>query len=535
MNAETLLENFEILAEAPGGIDRLRELLLHLGVSGKLLPQISAEVREEILWSVDSLRLDEHRIWGESYLENSPATWPKIPLARLGSWGSGGTPTRGNKTYYDGEIPWLVIGDLNDGVVTTATNSITKKGLEESSAVIVPVGAVFVAMYGSIGKSGIAGFECATNQAIAHCVPDRKVISTEYLFLVIRAVKPRLFSQGRGLAQQNISQTVLKHLMISVPPLAEQKRIVAKVDELMALCDQLEQQQQQRDNLRTATRKSAIDAISTATTPEELEAAWKRINNNWEVIADTPESVDALRTAILDLSVHGQLVPHDYSDYSAQELVAKSIALAKKKSALDQHASEQVPFEIPSHWAWSTVAGMCDTQTGTTPKILNSDNDREKIQYVTAADMVKQRALENNFIPLDSARRSGRIASKDSVLFVGIGATIGKSCLIESSATFNQQIHAATPRNMSAKYLNMVLASGYFQKICRESTNATAIPILNKSKWEKIGVPIPPLSEQIRIVKKVNELFDLCDQLESELKSRSEAAEKFARSVVNAA
>ena len=178
---------------------------------------------------------------------------------------------------------------------------------------------------------------------------------------------------------------------------------------------------------------------------------------------------------------------------------------------------------------------MCDTQTGTTPKILNSDNDREKIQYVTAADMVKQRALENNFIPLDSARRSGRIASKDSVLFVGIGATIGKSCLIESSATFNQQIHAATPRNMSAKYLNMVLASGYFQKICRESTNATAIPILNKSKWERIGVPIPPLSEQIRIVKKVNELFDLCDQLESELKSRSEAAEKFARSVVNAA
>jgi type I restriction enzyme S subunit len=261
MNADTLLENFEILAEAPGGIDRLRELLLHLGVSGKLLPQISAEVREEILWSVDSLRLDEHRLWGESYLENTPATWPKVPLARLGSWGSGGTPTRGNKTYYDGEIPWLVIGDLNDGVVTRAANSITKKGLEESSAVIVPVGAVFVAMYGSIGKSGIAGIECATNQAIAHCVPDRKVISTEYLFLIIRAVKPRLFSQGRGLAQQNISQTVLKHLMISVPPLAEQNRIVAKVDELMALCDQLEAGIKARGELAEKFARSVMRTV----------------------------------------------------------------------------------------------------------------------------------------------------------------------------------------------------------------------------------------------------------------------------------
>ena len=485
MNTKTLLQNFEVLSIAPGAISRLRELILNLAVTGKL--------------------------------SHNSDSWTLRTLGEIANIRTGKLDA--NASSPDGKYPFF----------TCAKDPLRISSFSYDTECVLLAG------NGNFDVNYYFGKFDAYQRTYIIEAKNQDELFIPYLFRFMQGHSKKLLEQSIGGVIKYIKIGFLTDAPLRLPTYSEQKRIVAKVDELMALCDQLEQQQQQRDNLRTATRKSAIDAISTATTPEELEAAWKRINNNWEVIADTPESVDALRTAILDLSVHGQLVPHDYSDYSAQELVAKSIALAKKKSALDQHASEQVPFEIPSHWAWSTVAGMCDTQTGTTPKILNSDNDREKIQYVTAADMVKQRALENNFIPLDSARRSGRIASKDSVLFVGIGATIGKSCLIESSATFNQQIHAATPRNMSAKYLNMVLASGYFQKICRESTNATAIPILNKSKWERIGVPIPPLSEQIRIVKKVNELFDLCDQLESELKSRSEAAEKFARSVVNAA
>ena len=485
MNTKTLLQNFEVLSIAPGAISRLRELILNLAVTGKL--------------------------------SHNSDSWTLRTLGEIANIRTGKLDA--NASSPDGKYPFF----------TCAKDPLRISSFSYDTECVLLAG------NGNFDVNYYFGKFDAYQRTYIIEAKNQDELFSPYLFRFMQGHSKKLLEQSIGGVIKYIKIGFLTDAPLRLPTYSEQKRIVAKVDELMALCDQLEQQQQQRDNLRTATRKSAIDAISTATTPEELEAAWKRINNNWEVIADTPESVDALRTAILDLSVHGQLVPHDYSDYSAQELVAKSIALAKKKSALDQHASEQVPFESPSHWAWSTVAGMCDTQTGTTPKILNSDNDREKIQYVTAADMVKQRALENNFIPLDSARRSGRIASKDSVLFVGIGATIGKSCLIESSATFNQQIHAATPRNMSAKYLNMVLASGYFQKICRESTNATAIPILNKSKWERIGVPIPPLSEQIRIVKKVNELFDLCDQLESELKSRSEAAEKFARSVVNAA
>jgi len=257
--------------------------------------------------------------------------------------------------------------------------------------------------------------------------------------------------------------------------------------------------------------------------------------DNFEVLSEAPGGIDRLRELILQLAINGKLVLHDHSDYSAENLVEESTAHLKKKIVTFEGCSKPSSFEIPQHWAWSTVEGMCNTQTGATPKILDSDSWRTKIQYVTAADMFKLRAIENNFVPLSSAERSGRIAPKDSVLFVGIGATIGKSCLIESPATFNQQIHAATPRKMRADYLNLVMASGYFQKICRERTSTTAIPILNKSKWETIGIPIPPLNEQIKIVGKASELMALCDQLEVELKVRSEVAEKFARSVVNTA
>jgi type I restriction enzyme S subunit len=208
--------------------------------------------------------------------------------------------------------------------------------------------------------------------------------------------------------------------------------------------------------------------------------------------------------------------------------------MANKKKIQHDRDNQEIPFEIPNHWEWSTIEDLCETQTGATPKILHSDNLQTLIHYVTAGDMVKLKAIKNRSVPISAAKRGGRIAPKDSVLFVGIGATIGKCCLISSPATFNQQIHAATPRNINAEYLCLILASGYFQKICKERTNATAIPILNKSKWETISVPVPPLNEQKKIAEKVSELFELCDELEGILTFKSSIAEKFSRSVFSA-
>lgn len=168
-------------------------------------------------------------------------SWETTTLGNVGTWGSGGTPSTGNSDYYGGPIPWVVIGDLNEGVVSHTAQTITELGLANSSAKLVEAGTVLIAMYGaSVGKMGIAGVRCATNQAIAHCVPYSSLIERDYLFLLLRSLRASLIASAKGGAQPNISQTVLKGWSISLPPLADQRVIVAKVDELMAICDELE-------------------------------------------------------------------------------------------------------------------------------------------------------------------------------------------------------------------------------------------------------------------------------------------------------
>jgi len=147
-------------------------------------------------------------------------------LADVGKWGSGGTPSAGNPHYYGGSIPWLNIEDLNDAELYSAKRTITEQGLQNSSAKIVPPGTLLVAMYGaSIGKLGIAEIPCATNQAIAFCQCDPKILTTRFLFYYLLAARPKLIRIGRGGAQPNISQEILKELSLSVPSLAEQNRV----------------------------------------------------------------------------------------------------------------------------------------------------------------------------------------------------------------------------------------------------------------------------------------------------------------------
>lgn len=154
-------------------------------------------------------------------------------LGVLGEWSSGGTPEAKRAEYYDGDVPWAVIGDLNDGVVDVTTRAISALGLANSSAKVVPAGSVLVAMYGSIGKLGIAGVDMATNQAIAACRPNRGRVSADFLFRYLRCIRSDLVELGQGGAQQNISQTLLKEVVIPVPPESDQEDFVSEVDRLV--------------------------------------------------------------------------------------------------------------------------------------------------------------------------------------------------------------------------------------------------------------------------------------------------------------
>lgn len=158
-------------------------------------------------------------------------------MPQVVKWGSGGTPKATEKQYYDGgSIPWLVIGDLNDSIVSSSASKITELGLQNSSAKMIPAGTLLVAMYGSIGKLGITGIECCTNQAIAYA-KELYGVTTKYMFFYMAMMKSELISKGKGGTQKNISQTVLNSLEVIVPPLPEQERIVARIEELFSQLD----------------------------------------------------------------------------------------------------------------------------------------------------------------------------------------------------------------------------------------------------------------------------------------------------------
>jgi type I restriction enzyme S subunit len=170
-------------------------------------------------------------------VDSQPDSWGLCQLSEVAKWGSGGTPKSGDVRYYGGEIPWAVIGDLTDSLVSETATTITKEGLENSSAKMVPAGAILIAMYGSIGKLGIAARPLATNQAIAFAISDESRILPRFLFLFLLSQRSQLLASGKGATQQNISQTLLKSWPIPVPPLDEQEKIVEILEEQLSRLD----------------------------------------------------------------------------------------------------------------------------------------------------------------------------------------------------------------------------------------------------------------------------------------------------------
>lgn len=169
-----------------------------------------------------------------------PAGWAERPLSHVARLSSGGTPQATNPAYYGGDIPWAVIGDLNNGVVKETAQAITQAGLDNSSAKIVPVGTILVGMYGSIGKLGIAGTPMATNQAIA-TVQVSDEVDVQYLFYYLLAQRRNLDRQGKGATQRNISQTILKPWPVRFPPqIDKQRRIVGLLEDHLSRLDAAE-------------------------------------------------------------------------------------------------------------------------------------------------------------------------------------------------------------------------------------------------------------------------------------------------------
>ena len=378
-----------------------------------------------------------------------PESWVWTTLGEVGTWQSGGTPSRSNKTYYGGNIPWLKTGDLNDGLISDIPESITEEAVANSSAKINPTGSVLIAMYGAtIGKLGILTFPATTNQACCACIEFNAIIQL-YLFYFLLSQRNEFIAKGGGGAQPNISKEIIVNTFIPLPPLSEQQHIVMEIEKWFALIDQIEQS---KVNLQTIIKQT--------------------------------------KSKILDLAIHGKLVPQDPNDEPAIELLKR---INPDFTPCDNGHYTQLPIG----WEVVPMQMLCSLTDG--KKLAGKEMPNLDVKYLRG---------ERDFKTLTN----GRYVAANNLLILVDGENSGEvfRTPIEGyqGSTF-KQLHIA--ENIHTDYLLHVI--NLHRKSLRENKIGSAIPHLNKKQFKAIEVPVPPYNEQVKIVAAINSAQDRLDTI----------------------
>lgn len=414
-----------------------------------------------------------------------PEDWEWVRLGEIGDWGAGATPLRSRSDYYsNGSVPWLKTGELNDGYITKCEEYITELALKETSVRFNKPGDILIAMYGAtIGKLGILKIAATTNQACCACSVFRG-INNKFLFYFLLAMRENFKGMSEGGAQPNISKDKISKTIFPLPPLYIQDQIVQKLEQLSEAKDSL------------------------------LSHAKSQLNYTKK-----------MRESLLQEAIRGELVPQDENDEPASILLEKIKAekvrlikekVIKKQKELPPITDEEKPYDLPEGWEWVRLGEVGITQTGTTPSTKNKDYFNGKIPFIKPADISSTGINYKNESVTEEGANVGRTTSENSILMVCIGGSIGKTYYTDRMVSFNQQINAIECYpSIQFKYVQYTLMSNYFYGQVRLRATGTATPIINKSTWDNILIPLPPLAEQERIVAKLDELMATCDLLEA--------------------
>ena len=339
--------------------------------------------------------------------------------------------------------------------------------------------------------------------------------------------------QASGAVQSFVSLGAIRNYIFYMPPIAEQHRIVAKVDELMTLCDQLENQ---HNNAAEAHDKLVTHLLGTLTqsqNAEDFNTHWQRISEHFDTLFTTEASIDALKQTLLQLAVMGKLVPQDPNDEPASELLkriqaekAKLIAEGKikKDKPLAEISDEEKPFDLPVGWEWVRLGEI--TNFGTTEKLsFISDEtwvlDLEDIEKDTSRLLNKHRFCDKRSLSDKNSFLEG------DVLYGKLRPYLNKVIVADESGVCTTEIlPIRCYGSFSSHYFKYALKSPHFINYVNARSYGMKMPRLGTEDGRKANFPLPPLAEQHRIVAKVDELMALCDQLENQHNNAAEAHEK---------
>ena len=311
-------------------------------------------------------------------------------------------------------------------------------------------------------------------------------IYNRYIMWVLKAphINFAVNAVSYGVKMPRVGTETMVNLLVPLPPLEEQYRIVAKIEEILPYIDQYDKAY---TKLETFNKKF----------PEDM------------------------KKSILQMAMQGKLVEQLPEEGTADELYEQIVAekaqlikegKIKKEKPLPEITEDEIPFEIPSSWKWVRLSQAGFTQTGNTPSKTHPEYFGSTIPFVGPGDIANGKISFSKGLS-EAGRDVARVAYADSILQVCIGGSIGKCAICNQDVTFNQQINTIYPVISLSKYLYYVLDSSYFKEFMRNNAGGTATPIINRSVWNSIVVPIPPLEEQKRIVAKIEELLPYCDRL----------------------
>ena len=551
MNAERLLALYDRVADSPDAVSRMRRYVLDLAVRGSLVEQDPAdEPASELLKRIaaEKTRLvragkikkptASRPIDREELPFQAPRDWAWLRLRDIGMLAGGMTPSKSRPEYWSGDVIWLSPKDIKVDEVSDCELKITEQGLSDTRLELFPARSLFM-----VARSGILKrtFPVAINRLPAASNQDLKVLvpflkgQERYLQIMFRGLTDFILKElvKTGTTVQSLRYAEFKAQSFPLPPLAEQYRIVAKVDELNALCDELEETRARREETRGRLTKASHARLSAPDADDETFHANARFAINvLPQLSARVAQVKHLRQTILNFAVRGRLVEQDPGDEPALELLtrikAEKVRLVKLGKLNRRNLTEAAPrnglgFSLRAGWAAATFADiLIELQTGPFGSSLH-----QRDYEIGGTPVINPKSIqEGKIVPIEKMAVGANTLEHLSTFKVQTGDIVmGRRGEMGRCAVVTEKedgwlcgtgsLILRLPADLYAEYLAMLIGSPHAREYLSGSSVGATMQNLNQSILLGMNIGVPPLAEQHRIVVKVDELMALCDRLET--------------------
>ena len=563
---QSFFSHFSELTGTQSAVAKLREFILQLAVRGKLIPQNSADEpasnqlkhlfdkRAHLLLHRKIRKIQEiETLIPHKSTCDLPSSWVVEWLGNIAETiTKGSTPTTYGHAFQGDGIRFIKVENVKKGRILSESiqDFISEEAHQSQGRSQLQLGDVLFSIAGTIGETCVVtkdDLPANTNQALAIIRGTDVVFRPQFLKLQLDSfVANAVRARARGGAMNNISLGDLKSLLVFIPPLKEQDRIIKKVDELMRLCDNLEVSLLEKCKSRMQLNSAALGSLNKAASlaPEEFKQAASRLAEHFDTLYDSASTVGKLRSTILQLAVQGKLVAQDPNDERAESLMERVYEKRKRlikdgklynKNSFPDIADHEKEFKLPDSWCWVRLGSIVDQRLG---KMLDKSKNKGVLYpYLRNTNVqwlrfdlsdVKEMKFEKNELEEYKVRVGD--------LLICEGGEPGRCAIWEGEIAhimFQKAIHRVRPfcGINSWFLLYRLLSDAMTGNLNKHFTGAT-IKHFTGQELSRYVIGLPPLEEQTRIVAKVNQLMALCDDLEAKLQQVETHSEKLMKAAV---